>query len=266
VWELEHHLGLDWASVFDHFLPIFSDPEGPCFDGQTLLAAMAAHTSRILGGVIVTGVTYRHPAVLANMAVTIDHVSGGRLELGMGAAWYELEHEQYGISFPPIGVRAEMLWEAALICKSMWTKKRTTFEGKHYRLKDALCEPKPVQSPSIPLWVGGMGERRTLRVVAEVADGWNTFLMPEEEYRHKLEVLAGHCKDFGRDPGDIRKQLGISVILGETEAEAEDRVRERAATTGIGDMTSSAAGSWRRPRSGARRCSVRSGTWGSGTS
>jgi alkanesulfonate monooxygenase SsuD/methylene tetrahydromethanopterin reductase-like flavin-dependent oxidoreductase (luciferase family) len=134
--------------------------------------------------VIVTGVTYRHPAVLANMAVTIPHVSGGRLELGMGAAWYQLEHQQYGIAFPPIGVRAEMLREAALICKSMWTKKRTTFEGKHYRLTDALCEPKPVQSPSIPLWVGGMGERRTLRVVAEVADGWNTFLMPEEEYRH----------------------------------------------------------------------------------
>jgi alkanesulfonate monooxygenase SsuD/methylene tetrahydromethanopterin reductase-like flavin-dependent oxidoreductase (luciferase family) len=115
----------------------------------------------------------------------------------------------------------------------MWTKKRTTFEGKHYRLKDALCEPKPVQSPSIPLWVGGMGERRTLRVVAEVADGWNTFLMPEEEYRHKLEVLAGHCNDFRRDPGDIRKQLSTSVILGTTEAEAEDRVKERAATTGI---------------------------------
>jgi alkanesulfonate monooxygenase SsuD/methylene tetrahydromethanopterin reductase-like flavin-dependent oxidoreductase (luciferase family) len=127
--ELEHHLGLDWASVFDHFLPIFSDPGGPSFDGQTLLAAMAAHTSRIRYGVIVTGVTYRHPAVLANMAVTIDHVSGGRLELGMGAAWYELEHDQYGIAFPPIGVRAEMLREAALICKSMWTKKRTTFEG-----------------------------------------------------------------------------------------------------------------------------------------
>jgi alkanesulfonate monooxygenase SsuD/methylene tetrahydromethanopterin reductase-like flavin-dependent oxidoreductase (luciferase family) len=178
-------------------------------------------------------VTYRHPAVLANMAVTIDHISAGRLELGMGAAWFELEHEQYGIPFPPFRVRAEMLREACLILKSMWTNERTTFEGTHYRLKDALCEPKPVQSPSIPLWVGGMGERRTLRVVAEVADGWNTFLMPEEEYRHKLEVLAGHCNGFGRDPGDIRKQLSVSMILGETVAEADDRVKERAATTGI---------------------------------
>jgi alkanesulfonate monooxygenase SsuD/methylene tetrahydromethanopterin reductase-like flavin-dependent oxidoreductase (luciferase family) len=115
----------------------------------------------------------------------------------------------------------------------MWMEERTTFEGKHYRLKDALCEPKPVQSPSIPLWVGGMGERRTLRVVAEVADGWNTFWMPEEQYGHKLKVLAGHCKDFRRDPSDIRKQIGVSVMLGETEADVEDRVKERASTTGI---------------------------------
>ena len=233
TWRKAEDLGLDWASCFDHFMPIFSDAEGPCFEAQTLLAATAAHTSRLRCGVIVTGVTYRHPAVLANMAVTIDHISAGRLELGMGAAWFELEHEQYGIPFPPFRVRAEMLREACLILKSMWTNERTTFEGTHYRLKDALCEPKPVQSPSIPLWVGGMGERRTLRVVAEVADGWNTFLMPEEEYRHKLEVLAGHCNDFGRDPGDIRKQLSVSMILGETVAEADDRVKERAATTGI---------------------------------
>ena len=151
------------------------------------------------------------------------------LQYLLGQTVQRAKHEQYGIAFPSMGVRAEMLREACLICKSMGTNHRTTFEGKHYRLKDALCEPKPGQSPSIPLWVGGMGERRTLRVVAEVADGWNTFLMPEEEYRRKLDVLAGHCKDFGRDPGGIRKQLGISVILGETEAEAEDRVKERAA-------------------------------------
>lgn len=233
MWRKAEDLGLDWASVFDHFLPIHSDPEGPCFDSYTLLAAMAAHTSRIRCGVIVTGVTYRHPAVLANMAVTIDHVSGGRLELGIGAAWFELEHDQYGIPFPPIAQRAEMLREASLILKSMWTRHRTTFEGEHFRITDALCEPKPLQSPSIPLWIGGAGERRTLRVVAEVADGWNTFLIPEEEYRHKLNVLAEHCAAVGRDPGDIRKQLGFSVILGETEAEVEDRVRERGAATGI---------------------------------
>jgi F420-dependent oxidoreductase-like protein len=235
TWRKAEDLGLDWASCFDHFLPIFSDPDGPCFEAYTTLAAMAAVTSRLRCGIVVTGVTYRHPAVVANMAATIDHISGGQLELGMGGAWYGLEHEQYGIPFPPFRIRAEMLREACLILKSMWTNERTTFEGTHYQLKDARCEPKPVQLPSIPLWIGGMGERRTLRVVAEVADGWNTFLMPEEEYRHKLDVLAGHCKDVHRDSGDIRKQLGVSVILGETEAEADDRLRERSATTGIGE-------------------------------
>jgi F420-dependent oxidoreductase-like protein len=228
MWRTAEDLGLDWASVFDHFVPIYSDPEGPCFDGQTLLAALAAHTSRIRCGVLVTGVTYRHPAVLANMAATIDHVSGGRLELGMGAAWFELEHDQYGIAFPPIAERAEMLREAALICRSMWTNHRTTFDGEHFRLRDALCLPKPVPQQSIPLWVGGAGERRTLRVTAEVADGWNTFLMPEEEYRHKLDVLAEHCKDLGRDANDIRKSLVVGVILGETERDAEERLGERA--------------------------------------
>jgi F420-dependent oxidoreductase-like protein len=231
LWRKAEEVGLDWASVFDHFLPIFTDPEGTCFDGYTLMAAMAAHTSKLRCGIIVTGVTYRHPAIVANMAVTIDHISGGRMELGMGAAWFELEHREYGIPFPPIRVRAEMLREASLIMKSMWTEKRTTFDGKHYQLADALCEPKPVQ-PSIPLWIGGMGERRTLPVVAEVADGWNTFLMPEEEYRHKLEVLAGYCKEFGRDLEDIRKQLNTSVILAETEREIEDRVKERVEAMG----------------------------------
>jgi alkanesulfonate monooxygenase SsuD/methylene tetrahydromethanopterin reductase-like flavin-dependent oxidoreductase (luciferase family) len=157
TWRKAEDLGLDGASCFDHFLPIFSDPESWCFEAYTTLAAMAASTSRLRCGIVVTGVTYRHPAVVANMAATIDHISGGRLELGKRAAWFQLEHEQYGIPFPPFRIRAEMLREACLILRSMWTNKRTTFEGRHYRLKDALCEPKPVQSPSIPLWVGVKG-------------------------------------------------------------------------------------------------------------
>ena len=231
MWRRAEELGLEWASVFDHFVPIYSDPEGPCFDGYTLLSAMAAHTSKIRCGIIVTGVTYRHPAVLADMAVTVDHVSGGRFELGIGAAWWELEHQPYGIRFPPVGERMDMLRETCLILRSMWSEHRSTFQGEHWQLREALCEPKPVQS-RLPLWVGGAGERRTLRIVAEAADGWTTFLTSEEEYRHKLDVLASHCKDFGRDPQDLRKQLVVAVILGETEAELEDRVRERSAATG----------------------------------
>src|ERR1700750_3001354 len=128
LWRLAEDAGLDWASGFDHSLPIQSDPTGPCFEGFTLLAAMAAHTERLRCGVIVLRVTYRHPAVLAKMAATIDHVSGGRLELGIGAAWYELEPEQYGIPFPRIGVRMDMLDEAAHVLRGLWTNERTTFE------------------------------------------------------------------------------------------------------------------------------------------
>ena len=153
LWQAAEALGLEWASLFDHFLPIQTDPNGPCFEGMTLLAAMAAHTERIRCGMIVLGVTYRHPAVLANEAATIDHVSGGRLELGLGAAWYELEHDQYGIPFPRIGERMDMLDEACRVVKSLWTQEHTTFEGRHYRLRDARCEPKPLQRP-LPLWIG----------------------------------------------------------------------------------------------------------------
>jgi F420-dependent oxidoreductase-like protein len=231
LWQDAEALGFDWASVFDHFMPIQADPEGPCFEGLTLLAAMAAHTKRIRCGILVVGVTYRHPAVLANMAATIDHISGGRLEFGLGAAWYELEHEQYGIPFPRVGERMDMLDEAVRIVRSMWTEQRTTFEGEHYQLRDALCEPKPVQS-HLPLWIGGEGERRTLRIVAEHADGWNAFLSPMDHYRHKLDVLARHCQDVGRDPAEIRLQVVLRLILGADEAEAEERLRERAASTG----------------------------------
>jgi F420-dependent oxidoreductase-like protein len=228
LWRRAEDLGYDWASVFDHFLPIFSDPEGPCFDGLTLLSAMAAHTSRIRCGILVVGNTYRHPAVLANIATTIDHVSAGRLELGVGAAWYELEHQQYGIDFPPVGRRIRMLGESLEILKSMWTEHRTTFDGRYYSLIDALCEPKPIQQPHPPLWVGGGGEKLTLRVVAESADGWNTFLMPMDDYKRKLDALAGHCEAVGRDPGDIRKSLVVQTYVREDDTKLKEG-RERLA-------------------------------------
>jgi alkanesulfonate monooxygenase SsuD/methylene tetrahydromethanopterin reductase-like flavin-dependent oxidoreductase (luciferase family) len=172
----------------------------------------------------VLGVTYRHPAVVANIAATIDHVSGGRLELGMGAAWYELEHDQYGIPFPRIGVRMDMLDEACRILRSLWTQETTTFEGKHFRLEDARMEPKPLQD-HLPLVIGGSGERRTLRIVAEHADIWNTFYGDIDEYRHKLEVLAGHCADVGRDPAAVRKSLTFRAVLDDDEQEARARAR-----------------------------------------
>jgi F420-dependent oxidoreductase-like protein len=214
LWRRAEALGYDWASVFDHFIPIYSDPEGPCFEGLSLLAAMAAQTSRIRCGILVVGNTYRHPAVLANIAATIDHVSGGRLELGVGAGWYQMEHEEYHIPFHTTGRRIRMLGESAKMLKLLWTQHRANFKGRHYELTDALCEPKPVQHP-LPLWIGGMGEQLTLRAVAESADGWNTFLMPIEQYRHKLGVLADHCAAVGRDPRAIRKSLVVQALVSE---------------------------------------------------
>ncbi|MGO9898583.1 MAG: TIGR03560 family F420-dependent LLM class oxidoreductase [Solirubrobacteraceae bacterium] len=233
LWKTAEELGLDWASVFDHFMPIQADPTGPCFEGITLLAAMAAHTQRLRCGIIVVGVTYRSPAVLANMAATIDHISGGRLEFGLGGAWYELEHHQYGIPFPRIGERLAMMGEAAVILKSLWTEPRTTFSGRHYQLQDAMCEPKPLQAPRIPLWIGGSGERVTLHHVAAQADGWNTFLMALDEFDHKLGVLDVHCHDVGRERSEIRIQLVLQAVLGTDEREVRDQLQARADGLGV---------------------------------
>lgn len=224
LWKKAEELGYDWASIFDHFLPIFSDPEGPCFEGFTLLGALAAQTSKIRCGILCAGVTYRSPTLLANIAATLDHVSMGRLELGIGGGWYSLEHEQYGIPFPSARKRLDMMGEACAILKSMWTNHRTTYSGHYYEVSEALCEPKPLQKPHIPLWIGGRGEKVTLRVVAEVADGWNTFCVPIDEYKHKLNVLSQHCGAIGRDPSEIRKSLIFDAIIGETETELAEQV------------------------------------------
>lgn len=227
LWQTIEELGLDWASVFDHFMPIQGDPTGPCFEGYTLLAAMAAHTTKLRLGIMVTGVTYRHPALLANMAATIDHISGGRMELGIGGAWYELEHNQYGIPFPRAGQRLAMMGEAAQIVKSLWTQERTSFVGKHYQVIDARCEPKPLQQ-RIPLWIGGSGEKVTLRWVAREADGWNTIMGPLDEFEHKLSILSQHCTDVGRDVAEIRIQAGLRAVIGGDEREAADQLAKSA--------------------------------------
>lgn len=232
LWKTAEELGYDWADVFDHFQPIQGDPENPCLEAFSLLAAMAAKTSRIRCAVLVASNTYRHPALLANIAATIDHISGGRLEVGIGAGWWQIEHEQYGIPFPPIGRRIRALAETAKILRLLWTQQRTTFAGRYYQIANALCEPKPVQE-HLPLWIGGTGEQLTLRVVAESADGWNTFMIPIESYERKLEVLDEHCRAVGRDPREIRKSLAVQLLIGETEAESRERLERMARTGGL---------------------------------
>jgi F420-dependent oxidoreductase-like protein len=206
VWRIADEAGFDHLWAFDHFNPIFSDVAGDVFEGMTLLAAMAEATSRVRIGLMVAGNTYRHPAVLAKMATTIDHLSGGRLEFGLGASGAEIEHTMLGIPFYTAGERIRRLGEALTVCRKLWTEERASFDGRYYRLTDAISNPKPLQRPHPPIWVGGGGEKLTLRVVAEHADVWNVIGSVEEVVR-KASVLDQHCAEVGRDPVVIRRSV-----------------------------------------------------------
>ena len=232
IWQLGEVLGFHTAWVFDHFFPIFADPGGPCLEAWTTLSALAAHTQRMQVGVLVTGNTYRHPALLANMAVSVDHVSGGRLILGLGAAWFEQEHRAYGIPFPPRGERIRRLDESLALLKLLWTEERVTFKGRYYELRDAYCEPKPLQRPHPPIMVGGGGERMTLRVVARHADQWNTFGSPET-FKKKIALLEEHCREIGRDPDTIEKSVLLQLKLTADHPEAERFLTSFAESRGL---------------------------------
>jgi F420-dependent oxidoreductase-like protein len=174
VWQAADDIELfESAWTFDHFYPIFSDPTGPCLEGWIATTALAQATRRIRVGVLVTGNPYRHPAVLANMAATLDVISGGRLELGLGAGWNQEESDAYGIDLPPLKERFDRFDEALEVITSLLTKTESTFDGEHYQLRDARCEPKPVQQPHPPICIGGSGPNRTLRSVARWAQHWN---------------------------------------------------------------------------------------------
>ncbi|WP_263166113.1 LLM class flavin-dependent oxidoreductase [Streptomyces sp. SCSIO ZS0520] len=224
LWQRTEELGYDWISCFDHFRPPIGGPSGPCFEGTTLLSALAARTSRIRCALLVSAVTWRHPAVAAAAAATIDHVSGGRLEFGIGAAGDDLGYEQYGIPFPPAGERLDMLDEACRVLRGLWDEERTDFEGKHFRLSAAHLEPKPLQQ-RLPLVIGGEGVRRMLRIVAEHADIWNTLVAEPETYRRRLAALADHAASVGRDPGEIRQSMTFRAVLGEDRRQVEEQRR-----------------------------------------
>jgi F420-dependent oxidoreductase-like protein len=209
LWQEIDSLGYDTAWAFDHFLPIFSDPAGPCLEGWTALAALAMATQRVRLGLMVTGNSYRHPAVLAKMATTVDIISGGRLILGLGAGWFALEHHEYGIPFDTIGGRLRRLDETLQIIKLLWTQERTNFNGLHFKLENASFNPKPMQKPYPPLLIGASGEKIALGIVAEHAQMWNSFGTPEV-FRAKIARLEEHCRRIGRDPATIEKSVLVS--------------------------------------------------------
>jgi F420-dependent oxidoreductase-like protein len=209
LWQEIDTLGYDTAWVFDHFLPIFSDPTGPCLEAWTALSALAVATRKVRLGVMVTGNTYRHPAVLAKMATTVDIISGGRLILGIGAGWFEQEHQEYGIPFHTTGGRLRRLEEAIEIIKRLWTDERANFSGRYHELRNASFKPKPLQQPHPPIMIGASGENMALGIVARHAQMWNSFGTPEV-FRHKIERLNDHCERAGRDPATIEKSVLLS--------------------------------------------------------
>ncbi len=214
--------------TFDHFYPIFADPTGPCLEGWTTLTALAQATTRLRLGTLVTGIHYRHPAVLANMAAALDIISHGRLELGIGAGWNEEESGAYGIELGSIRERFDRFEEACQVLIGLLSAETTTFSGTYYQLANARNEPKGPQRPHPPICIGGSGEKRTLKITAKYAQHWNFVGGTPAEFARKREVLAAHCADIGRDP----KQITLSAHLRLQPALDYHRVIDDAAALG----------------------------------
>jgi F420-dependent oxidoreductase-like protein len=233
--------GLTSLWVMDHFfqISVIGPPEQEMLEGWTALAFAAARTSRIRLGTMVTGVTYRHPGVLVKVATTLDVLSGGRAYLGIGAAWNEDEHRGLGIPYPPLGERMDRLEETLQIARQMWAGDESPYHGRHYQLERPLCSPPPVQRPHPPILIGGGGERRTLRLVAQYADACNLFAFDLAELDHKLAVLRGHCEAVGRPYAEIERTTLSTLHLtrdgrdGSSDAAAAIRHFESLAERGI---------------------------------
>jgi F420-dependent oxidoreductase-like protein len=206
LWRQADAWGYDSLWNYDHFYPIFVDPEGPCLEGWTTLAALAQATTRARIGTLVVGNTYRNPCLTAKMAATLDHISKGRFNLGIGAGWFELEHAAFGIDFKTIPGRLQALEESLQIIRGMLTQDRTTLHGRHYRVTDALGLPKPIQNPHPPILIGGTGKRVLLRLVAQYADMWNAGVSAER-MRVLIDVIRRHGDKVDRDPDRIEKTV-----------------------------------------------------------
>jgi F420-dependent oxidoreductase-like protein len=201
--------GCTTFTLMDHYFQMeeFADRHEPMLEGYTGLGFLAGRTERLRLGLLVTGVTYRHPGLLAKIVTTLDVVSGGRAQLGIGAAWYEREHLGLGVPFPPLSERFERLEETLQICHQMWSDDDGPYEGTHYRLAETICSPAPVSSPRPRILVGGSGEQKTLRLVARYADACNLFATEPAVVAHKLDVLERHCADADRDPAAIQRTV-----------------------------------------------------------
>ena len=241
--EAAEEAGAAWFTLMDHWFQMeqLGGPDEPMLEGYTGLGYVAARTRSMKLGLLVTGVTYRHPGLLAKTVTTLDVLSQGRGMLGIGAAWYEREHLGLGVPYPSTAERFERLEEALEICAQMWSDDDGPYEGKHYRLTSTLCNPRPVSSPRPPVVIGGVGERKTLRLVAKHADATNMFAMEPADLAHKVEVLHRHCETEGRDPAEIQLTLvgGPDPV---TETDAFLRAMEAYAGLGFSHVQTGPSG------------------------
>jgi len=219
LWRVADDEGFHWCSVWDHVYSVsdLADPAKPAFEGVATMAALAAETRRVRVGCLVFCVCYRPVGVLAKAAVTIDHVSGGRCELGIGAGWNEIESRAFGIPFPSIRERLDLLEESAAVLRRLFDGERVTFAGRQVQLTDALCDPRPVQT-RLRLWIGGQGERRLLRIVARHADGWNAPFLAPEVFADRMATLDRWCEREQRDPHAITRTVNLGLAIGGGEA------------------------------------------------
>jgi F420-dependent oxidoreductase-like protein len=237
LWRFADERGFDWFSVSDHFQETPGQGgTGPCFESISMLAAAAVETKRVRVGCLVFCVSYRHPAVLAKAMTAIDALSGGRAVCGIGAGWHEPEYRSYGIPFPAAGVREDQLEEYAQVLRSLFDEPFADFRGEHYTLDHAPNFPKPVQA-RLPVWIGGGGEKRTLRTAARFADGWNVPYLSPSQWSAKSRVLDRWCEKSGRDPGAIARTVNVGFYLG-ADAGGRDRAERRYQAEWSGDQRS----------------------------
>ena len=220
LWRRIEELGFDWISVWDHFYAADNTGNPHCLEAITTHAALASATERVQCGSLVYSAGYRHPAVLANAIATLDQIAEGRVVLGLGGGWLQQEYDVYGMHYGTPGERLRMLNEYIQCVRGLLTQSRTDFDGEFFTLKDAQCEPKPVQE-RLPIWVGGGGEKVTLRICAEHADGWNVPFIPPDVWAHKAKVLDEHCERIGRDPASITKSVNVGMAFTDEELRAQ---------------------------------------------
>jgi F420-dependent oxidoreductase-like protein len=240
LWQRIEELGFDWISIWDHFYAADNTGDPSCLEAIVSHAALAASTNRVRCGSLVYCAGYRHPAVLANAMATLDELAAGRVTLGLGAGWAKLEYDAYGIPFPKAATRLRLLEESLVCVRGLLRDGRTDFAGEFFTLTDAACEPKPVQTP-LPIWVGGGGEKVTLRLAAQYADGWNVPFIAPDAWAHKSGVLDAHCERLGRDPATIERGANVGMAFTDEELRTQfgqlaDFVRPGVLTGSVTEM------------------------------